>query len=166
MWNGWPTGPSVEHRELCSALQAAWRGEGLRGVSTRTCTPESLCCSPETITTCEVGRPQYKIKSSKEKNLNTLGYVTVTSATRFQQPCGVLWTRQAGTQLSEWWLHSFIISSLWGWRTQLTTWAPAGLAAEWVSLRQRAPSHWPGWKPATVQPTSYHQGTPWLRGRR
>lgn len=53
---------------------------------------------------------------------------------------GALWTRQAGTQLSEWWPHSFIISSLWGWRTQLTTRVPAGLAAEWVSLRQRASS--------------------------
>ena len=62
-------GPSVEHRELCSALQAAWRGEGLRGVGTRTCMPESLCCSPETITTCELGRPQHKINSSKEKKL-------------------------------------------------------------------------------------------------
>ena len=43
-------------------------GRGIWGrVDTCTCMPESLHCSPETITTCSSAVPQDKIKSSKEK---------------------------------------------------------------------------------------------------
>ena len=53
-------GPSVQHRELCSVLCAAWTG-GENG-RMYTCVAESLRCSPETITTL-LTVPQYKIKS-------------------------------------------------------------------------------------------------------
>lgn len=73
---------------------------------------------------------------------------------------GALWTRQAGTQLSEWRLRSFIISSLWGGEPS----SPLGLLQVWQP--SESVSKGPVSKPATVQPTSYHQGTPWLWGRR
>ena len=45
-------GPTVEHRELCSMLCGSLGGRGVwRGMGTRVCMAESLCCSPETITT-------------------------------------------------------------------------------------------------------------------
>ena len=53
-------GPSVQHRELCSVLYAAWMG-GENGCM-YTCVAESLRCSPETSTTL-LTVPQYKIKS-------------------------------------------------------------------------------------------------------
>ena len=55
-------GPPVEHRELCSMLYGSLDGRGVwGGMDTRICMAESLCCSPETITTllisCVVVQP-------------------------------------------------------------------------------------------------------------
>ena len=44
--------PTVQHRELCSMLCASLDGRGAWGrMDTCICLAESLCCSPETITT-------------------------------------------------------------------------------------------------------------------
>ena len=43
-------GPTVQHRELCTVLCGSLNGRGVWGKMT-----ESLCCSPETITTLLTG---------------------------------------------------------------------------------------------------------------
>ena len=43
-------GPTVQHRELCTMLCGSLNGKGVWGRTT-----ESLCCSPETITTLLTG---------------------------------------------------------------------------------------------------------------
>ena len=49
-------GPTVEHRELCSMLCGSLDGRGVwERMDTCICMAESLCCSPETITTLLIG---------------------------------------------------------------------------------------------------------------
>ena len=53
-----------EHMELCSMLCGSLDGKAVLGrMDTCICMVESLCCSPETITTLAVNQPipQYKI---------------------------------------------------------------------------------------------------------
>ena len=54
----------VQHMELCSMLCGSLDGKAVLGrMDTCICMVESLCCSPETITTLAVNQPipQYKI---------------------------------------------------------------------------------------------------------
>ena len=45
-------GPTVQHRKLCSMLCGDLEGRGVWArMDTDICMAESLCCSPETITT-------------------------------------------------------------------------------------------------------------------
>ena len=49
--NGWPKGPTVYHRELCSMLRGSLDGRAVWGrMDTCVCMAESLHCSPGTIT--------------------------------------------------------------------------------------------------------------------
>ena len=61
--------PTVYHRELCSMLCGILDGRGVWGrmdTCVSICVAESLCCSPETITTVLVGRtPNTKLKVKK-----------------------------------------------------------------------------------------------------
>ena len=56
--------PTVQHRELCSMLCGSLEGRGVWGrMDPCICVAESLCCSPETITTLFVNPAisQYKM---------------------------------------------------------------------------------------------------------
>ena len=60
-------GPIAQHMELCSMLCGILDGREVWGrMDTCICMAESLCCSPETITTLLIGILQYKIKSLKK----------------------------------------------------------------------------------------------------
>ena len=67
---------------LCGSLDG--RGVWVR-MDTSVCTAESLCCSPETITTLLTGIPQYKIKSLK-KNSIVLAQKKTHRSTRNREP--------------------------------------------------------------------------------
>ena len=57
-------GPTVQHRQLCSMLCGSLDGRGVWGrMDTCPCMAETLCSSPETITTLIIGYTQYKIES-------------------------------------------------------------------------------------------------------
>ena len=49
-------GPTIEHGELVSELCGSLGGRGIWRIDIRVCVPESLCCSPETITTLFINR--------------------------------------------------------------------------------------------------------------
>ena len=59
-------GPPIEHMELCLILCGSRGGRGVWGrMDTCICMPESLHCSPETVTTLLIGHTQCKTKISK-----------------------------------------------------------------------------------------------------
>ena len=64
--NPWITNKD-NHRELCSKLYGSLDGRRVWGrMVTCICMTESLCCSPETVTTLLIDYIQYKIKSLRK----------------------------------------------------------------------------------------------------
>ena len=74
--NGWPKGPTVYHRELCSMLRGSLDGRAVWGrMDTCVCMAESLHCLPETITTLLIGyTPVQNKKFIKKKKKTTDGF--------------------------------------------------------------------------------------------
>ena len=64
-------GPPIEHTELCLILCGSLGGSGVWGrMDTCICMPESLHCSPETVTTLLIGHtPIQNKKFKRSKNI-------------------------------------------------------------------------------------------------
>ena len=77
--------PFVQHRELCPMSCGSLDGRGVcRRMDTCMCMAESLCCSPETITTWLIG---YSPKTQVQKEKEILGRYTVKH--KCCKPCTV-----------------------------------------------------------------------------
>ena len=62
-------GPTVQHRDLRSVLCGSLGGRGVWGrMDTCICMTESLCCTPEAITTLLIGYTPVQNKSLKRKS--------------------------------------------------------------------------------------------------
>ena len=63
-------GPTAWHREVCSMLYGSLEGRGVWGrMDTCVCIAESLCCSPETITTLVISYTPIQNKKLKKKRI-------------------------------------------------------------------------------------------------
>ena len=88
-------GPSVQRRQLCSVLRGSLDARGLWGrMDPCTCTVESLCFPPETITTVLVGcAPEGEMHG--ESNMET--YITICKIDSPQE--FAIWLRKLKQEL-------------------------------------------------------------------